>query len=343
MRFVVPSPYRRSLLIWVVCLGAVTACRAAGDVVASSKGDYDPSHPPEQLALSGEIDIHDPFLFAEGDGFRVLGSGEGLASRTSPDGLTWVADEPVFSSNPKWIAELLPDTTTLWSPSVASFAGRQHLFYAASVFGQNRSCIGHATRNLDGMGAFEDRGRVLCSNLQPDTDNYNAIDPSPFVDDTGEAYLVFGSYQSGIKLAALNDSGELRSADLVDVASRLSENPAVQAPSLMKWAGNYYLFVSFDACCAGVNSTHRIMVGRSDVIEGPYMDRDGQLLLEGGGTELLASDDRYKGPGSSEIYTSRTTRWLVYHAYDAERDGQAVLRIAELLFDEAGWPVTTGP
>jgi arabinan endo-1,5-alpha-L-arabinosidase len=292
--------------------------------------------------VSGDIEIHDPFLFAEADGFRIFGSGMGVQSFISSDGRTWVEDEPVFSSNPPWIADILPDASALWSPSVARFGGRQHLYYAASVFGQNRSCIGHATRSLDGKGPFVDQGKVQCSNLEPNTDDFNAIDPSPFVEETGEAYLVFGSYQSGIKLLSLDSSGDAR-AEHVAIARRTSDTPAIQAPSLMKWGNVYYLFVSFDACCEGVKSTHRIMFGRSDNIEGPYVDDDGDLLLEGGGTELLASDDRYKGPGSSEIYTNGNTRWLVYHAYDVERDGRPVLRISELFFDETGTPVTTGP
>ncbi|MGC4063990.1 MAG: arabinan endo-1,5-alpha-L-arabinosidase [Polyangiaceae bacterium] len=343
MPFAVPSSFHKSLLLVGVCLGVATACRATGDVVASSKGDYDPAHPPAQFALSGDLEIHDPVLLDEGDGFRVLGSGEGLVSRTSPDGLTWSEGEPIFSSKPEWITELLPDTTSLWSPSIASFGGHQHLYYAASTFGQDRSCIGHAARSLSSVGAFEDRGRLLCSNLQTDTDEFNAIDPSPFVDDTGAAYLVFGSYLSGIKLVELDENGALRSNDIASIAARPPPETAEQAPSLMKWSGTYYLFLSFDACCLGSASTHRIMVGRSKDIRGPYKDRDGNLLLEGGGTELLASGERYKGPGSSEIYTNEKTRWLVYHAYDAERDGLPVLRIAEFAFDEAGWPVTTGP
>jgi len=33
----------------------------------------------------------------------------------------------------------------------------------------------------------------------------------------------------------------------------------------------------------------------------------------------------------------------VYHAYDAEDGGASVLRIAELAWDEEGWPVSGGP
>lgn len=66
-------------------------------------------------------------------------------------------------------------------------------------------------------------------------------------------------------------------------------------------------------------------------------------MLNGGGTVVLASDNRWKGPGSNMVLTDGNSRYNVYHAYDANSNGQATLRIAELAFDNTGWPVSAGP
>jgi len=263
--------------------------------------------------------------------------------RSSLELTTFTTEAPIFAENPGWIADLLPDTTALWSPSVAVFGGKQHLYYAASVFGQTTSCIGHATRALLSSGAWQDQGPLLCSNLGTTSDDFNAIDPSPYVSETGEAYLVFGSYETGVKLLTLTDTGSMSNEPIVAVAARPAETPAIQGPSLMKRGRYHYLFVSFDKCCAGVDSTYNVRVGRAETVAGPYVDRDGQSLLEGGGTLVLESNERWKGPGSSEIFVEGSSRYLVYHAYDAENSGLATLRLSELRFDNDGWPVVTGP
>ena len=61
---------------------------------------------------------------------------------------------------------------------------------------------------------------------------------------------------------------------------------AIEAPYITKRGDDYYLFVNWDYCCRGVNSTYNVRVGRSEHVEGPYVDRQGKQMLEGGGTEL---------------------------------------------------------
>lgn len=91
-------------------------------------------------------------------------------------------------------------------------------------------------------------------------------------------------------------------------------------------------------------------VGRAQQITGPYIDRDGKPMLEGGGTLLLATYDHWRGPGHNGIYVEPTDGnatteaighdqyWIVYHAYDAQQVGIPKLRIELLGWDEAGWP-----
>ena len=69
--------------------------------------------------------------------------------------------------------------------------------------------------------------------------------------------------------------------------------------------GYYYLFVSSGACCKGIGSSYQVIVGRSAQITGPYVDPNGTLMTDGGGMELLGSDEGMIGPGSASVYVGQ--------------------------------------
>jgi arabinan endo-1,5-alpha-L-arabinosidase len=98
--------------------------------------------------------------------------------------------------------------------------------------------------------------------------------------------------------------------------------------------GWYYLFTSWDKCCVGLKSTYRIVVGRSKSVTGPYVDRDGHDLMNGGGTTLLASTGNQVGPGGESIAGGL----LAYHYYDAKANGLTRLGLRNLTFSPDGWP-----
>ncbi len=95
-------------------------------------------------------------------------------------------------------------------------------------------------------------------------------------------------------------TGKLISDDTPVFALAGRQGGAIEAPSILEHEGKFYLFVSFDQCCKGVASTYNIRVGRADRIEGPYLDRDGKDMLEGGGSLVLATTGRFIGPGGQE-------------------------------------------
>ena len=80
-----------------------------------------------------------------------------------------------------------------------------------------------------------------------------------------------------------------------------------------------------------------------DSIVGPYLDREGKPMLEGGGTPLVPPTDRWRGPGHNAVFREGDADWLLYHAYDAEENGAPKLRVEKLGWDDAGWPAVKGP
>jgi arabinan endo-1,5-alpha-L-arabinosidase len=294
---------------------------------------------PRELTLSGSLRVHDPAVFATDGAFYVFSTGAGIEVRRSFNLTHWDYVGPVFATNPAWIRSEVPKADHLWAPDVAQFGGQYHLYYSASSFGSRDSCIGHATTpNLD-TPVWTDHGAVICTETSND---YNAIDPNVVLDDAGQAWLSFGSFWSGLKIIPLTESGARSGSTLIPIASRLPDEEAIEAPYIVRHGGYYYLFVSFDLCCRDTSSTYKIFVGRSTSVTGPYVDADGTPLLDGGGTQVLVGDSRWRGPGHNSVLSWGGHDFLVYHAYDATRRGEQTLRISEFVWQDE-WPLSGGP
>ncbi|HEY8945228.1 MAG TPA: arabinan endo-1,5-alpha-L-arabinosidase, partial [Polyangiaceae bacterium] len=296
------------------------------------------------VPLTGDLVAHDPVIIKSDGLYYVFHTGPGVRVKTSSDMREWSDAGSVFNPRPSWTATQVPGVGDLWAPDISYFGGTYHLYYSASTFGSNRSCIGHATRAALNSGSWTDHGPVICSNPDGGTaDNWNAIDPNVVLDEEDTPWLSFGSFWDGIKMIELDQTGARANMDLHSLASRTVNERSVEAPFIVRRCNYYYLFVSFDFCCRGTTSTYRTMVGRSTNVLGPYVDRSGNELLDGGGTQVLVADTRWRGPGHNAIFFEGSSAYNVYHTYDAQNQGRITLRISELAWDVSGWPVSAGP
>jgi len=306
-----------------------------------------------EIPVSGDIRTHDPGLVV-GDGdqpWMVFSTGDlrvGLGAiqvRTSPDGREWTHAGQAWtpSTEPTWAIEKIQGVENFWAPEVFEHDGTWYLYYSASTFGSNTSAIGLRTNaNLDPENPSDgwvDQGEVWSSD---GSTNYNAIDPAVIIDEDGQGWMAFGSFWGGIQLIELDfPSGKPPAgAEPVTIADRGVPPNAIEAPALLHRDGWYYLFVSFDSCCRGTDSTYSINVGRAEQVSGPYLDAEGVPLLEGGGTLLLETDGDRIGPGGQSVSGNH----LAFHYYDASLGGDFQLAIRELGWSPDGWPVlTTAP
>lgn len=299
--------------------------------------------------LSGYDFVHDPSMIRQGKTYYVFSTGAPDGSvgngnvqiRSSTDLRHWRYRGTVFAAIPGWVTDAVGVIPNLWAPDISYWHGLYHLYYAGSSFGTTNSVIGLATNvTLDPASPtyhWVDRGLVLRSSMG---DDWNAIDPNLALDAHGQPWLAFGSFWSGIKLRRIDPAtGKLDARDRTQyaLAYRPGSN-AIEAASIVYRAPYYYLFVSFDFCCRGVNSTYRIMVGRATHITGPYHDRAGTPMSNGGGTQLLASQGRFRGPGGETVLHDGDRYLLVHHYYDADDNGNARLAIEALTWSADGWP-----
>lgn len=309
---------------------------------------------PQRLELTGDLAAHDPSLVVGGEGepWYVYSTGGGrggnapVVRRSTDGGHTWEFAGAAWSGTdtPAWVKQAVPGVTNLWAPEVVGHDGIWYLYYSASTFGKNRSVIGLMTgKSLDPDSpdyGWTDQGLVVASHPG---DDYNAIDPGVVTDADGNPWLFFGSFWGGIQQVRLEwPSGKpAAGATPVKVAARaLAESPpnAIEAPYVLRHDGWYYLFASFDSCCQGVKSTYRIAVGRSKDVTGPFVDRDGRRMLDGGGTVIAAGQGDRLGPGGQSL----SGGYLAHHFYDGARRGAITLAIEKLGWTADGWPLLEG-
>jgi len=321
-------------------IGAVMGLLMAGAALAAES--------VTQPILSGDLGIHDPTMIVVDGTYVAFYTGQegglyqgALKIKTSPDGVTWKDVGALGKGIPAWVKPALGvKPPNLWAPTVSEHGGTYYLYYAASIFGMNLSAIGLMTNpHLDpahpGDG-WTDQGLVLQTGMK---DNFNAIDPFRIDTPDGRAWLSFGSYWDGIKLRELDPvSGKLKpNAETFSIATRFGA--AIEASSILEHDGHYYLFVSYDRCCAGVTSTYRIMVGRADAVTGPYVDNQGRPMMKGYATQLERSTGRFIGPGGQEPFKGpQGENMLVYHYYDGQDLGRSKLEIAPIRWTTDGWP-----
>jgi arabinan endo-1,5-alpha-L-arabinosidase len=192
-----------------------------------------------------------------------------------------------------------------------------------------------------------DHGKVIQS--VPGRDLWNAIDPNLVFDDQQNPWLAFGSFWNGMKLVKLK--GDLMAPaepeEWYTVSKRARDfktddydagEGSVEAPFIFKKNDYYYLFVSFDFCCKGIKSTYKVIVGRSEKIQGPYLDKKNQRMDHGGGTLVVEGNASWPGVGHNSTYTFDGKDYLVFHAYDASDEGKPKLKIKEISWDSEGWP-----
>jgi arabinan endo-1,5-alpha-L-arabinosidase len=322
---------------------------AIGSAGAGGSGGMSTYPSPTTQHLT--IGVHDPSMIHAGSKYYLFATGGRLGIRSSSDLMQWSNSATIFATMPAWIAtELGQQITDLWAPDISFYGGLYHVYYAGSVFGSNHSVIGLATNTtLDPASAsykWVDQGLVIESNKRGSpSDDWNAIDPNLTFDTSGQPWLVFGSFWSGIKLRQVDPATGKLSTN-TQLYALANDSGGIEAASIVSHNGYYYLFVSYDLCCKGVNSTYRTMVGRASAIIGPYTNRNGQAMLQGNAEQMLATSGRYIGPGGGTAFQDGNLYYYVYHYYDGQAgqtNGNPYLMMRPILWGNDDWPTFDTP
>jgi arabinan endo-1,5-alpha-L-arabinosidase len=290
------------------------------------------------LVTGNTSPVHDPSMIKTGTSYLLFATGGGIEQRESVDrtNFTPTLTAHAFVSLPPWTAPYT-NGTDLWAPDVSFNTGQYYLYFAASTFGSANSAIGLATSPTGAAGSWVDSGGAILTSAT--CANSNAIDPAFISDAAGNWWLAFGSFFNGINMVQLDPgSGKPLGATPTCYSLAQRTGTAIEGSTVYLHAGMYYLFASVDVCCQGIDSTYHIVVGRSSNPQGPYVDRGGTPMTQGGGTILLATHGNIIGPGGQDVFSDTDGDVLVYHYYDGNNAGTPTLGINLLGWTSDGWP-----
>tara|TARA_R110002072_G_scaffold264748_1_gene423611 strand:- start:107725 stop:108771 length:1047 start_codon:yes stop_codon:yes gene_type:complete len=255
----------------------------------------------------------------------------------SKDLVNWEVVGNSMVKKPEW-----KERGGIWAPDVTQVGEQFYMYYSFSTWGDPNPGIGLAIANKP-EGPFVDHGKVFDSE---EIGVANSIDPF-YMEKNNKKYLVWGSFH-GLFLTELSVDGKKPTGQKVQVAGN-----HLEAAYVYEKEGYYYLFGSAGTCCEGVNSTYKVLVGRSENLEGPYLDKEGKSMMDSDSGTLIVrtntSGNGYAGPGhNAEIVTDKDGQdWLLYHGMAKQKPklnngtNRRVLLLDKLIWTD-GWPSIAG-
>ena len=261
------------------------------------------SHPPVDSR-----DFPDPFVLNTPAGFYAYatnGSGSNVQVLTSPDLVTWAGAPDALPAMPAWA-----QMGNTWAPCVLPWDGAYVMFYACREPSAGRQAISVATC-ADPGGPFAD---ASSGPLIYQLDLGGSIDPSPFVDADGTAYLVWKADSNAINQASsiwlqpIGPNGTTLTGTPTELLGYDApwENPLIEAPSIVLAGSTYFLFYS-----ANWWNTDRYSIGyaTAPAVGGPYT----KITTS---NAWFASDAEVAGPGGQEWFTDSTGQLhMAYHGW----------------------------
>jgi beta-xylosidase len=222
-----------------------------------------------------DADYSDPDVIRVGDDFYLTASSfnciPGLPILHSKDLVNWkIIGHALQEQPPRDVFARPQHGNGVWAPSIRFHNNHFYIFYGDPDFGiymvKARNAAGPWSRPL-----LIRRARGW-------------IDPAPFWDDDGNAYLVhaWANSRSGIKsiltINRMSPDGTKLLDDGKTVFDGRVNHPTIEGPKLYKRNGYYYIFAP-----AGGVATGWQTVLRSKNIYGPYEDR---IVMDRGQTEI---------------------------------------------------------
>ena len=291
----------------------------------------------------------------------------------------------------------------LWAPDIVYNRVMKKYCMYLSINGNNwnSSIVLCTADNIDGPYTYQDTivysgftnntvnnvndtdvPRVLGSN--PDISRYlsggswnasygtNAIDPAVFYDESGNLWMIYGSWFGGLYMLELDEETGLRDYSVkYETKANVSdaymgkkaaggyfssgEGPYIEymkAPGSNK--GYYYLFISYGYFNS--NGGYNMRIFRSENPDGPYVDQNGNSAIYTKGTgdantkgtvgqrlmsnyQWSCNDRPFKAQGHNSVLMDDDGKlYVIYHTKFDDAYGFHEVRVHQMFLNEDGWP-----
>lgn len=224
----------------------------------------------------------------------------------------------------------------VWAPDVIKYDGKYLMAYSFSKRAEyHENGVGLAIAD-EPQGPFTNLGMLFTSDS---SGVRNSIDPS-LVEDKGKLYMLWGSF-NGLYIVELSHDSNHQYYIKDMQSKKMVAGKAFEGSHIFKRGKYYYLFASVGRCCSQDKSTYRVVVGRSKNLFGPYLDADGNDMLDNGYNFVVGSNEKFVGPGhGSKIITDKDGKtWYIYHSYIRGEGNKGRLpMLDEIKWDKDGWP-----
>lgn len=278
-----------------------------------------------------DYSLPDPSVIQGDDGYYYIYATENIRNlpiHRSKDLVNWEFVGTAFTDQTR------PDFEPkggIWAPDINRIGDKYVLYYSMSVWGGEWTCgIGCAVADRP-EGPFKDCGMMFRSN---GIKVQNSIDPF-YIEEEGKKYLFWGSFRGIYAIELTQDGLAVKSGS----KPKQIAGTAYEGTYIHKKGGYYYLFASVGTCCEGLKSTYTTVVGRSKNLFGPYVNKDGEGMLDNHHEVLIHKNDSFVGTGhNSEIVTDKAGNdWMFYHAVSVRNPEGRVLMLDKVSW-ENGWP-----
>ena len=257
----------------------------------------------------------------------------------SKDLVNWEFKRSAFRNATRPKPDVLPDGGAFWAPEIRYINGKYVLYFSWAKWGDGSKSYTAVATSDSPVGDFLNAKPLLI------TDDFgsNCIDQFYYEED-GKKYMFVGSF-NGIYVTELTDDGlsVKRGADGKPVLKKQVCGRAFEGTNIYKKGKYYYLFASINNCCDGINSRYKVVVGRSEKLLGPYVDRKGKDMLDNSWELVLEGDgETFFGPGHNSIIIpdDTGTDWMIYHSYVKENGavGGRLGMLDRIVWSADGWP-----
>ena len=281
----------------------------------------------------------DPCLIQDDNLYYMFVTGETIQGFRSNNLIDWehisTFDTSIFNDMQ---ADLSFTPNRMWAPHVIKYKDMYHMF--AVVVGhypttENNAIVHLTSGTLEGMWKY--RNVVLS---YASTNIKDAIDPCVVIDNDGSLKILFGAGY-GIYCGSLDENYQLINNSIVLIHNRnddTNEGARLEAATIFAHNGYYYLFTSMGRTAYGGN--YKITIARSTQIEGPYYNKQGENLVDNGGSIILVGDTTFTAPGhNSDVIVDKDGNcWLLYHAWYGDDQTTRYAMLQQIFFDENGFP-----